>query len=140
MKKKLFIFSTVITVLLFGVYGCIKKPDVSGIYKGNIEITDQGPNKYSGSGWVPNISKQTLTIELMLAQTDKNISGKIAFGGQSLTIVSGIILDKTISIKTDNFQIDAIVNGNSIDGNINGQYMGQDSGGHTVTGSFKTIK
>ena len=143
MTKQAFITSILVTVLLCGFYGCSGKTDVSGIWKGTADVTD-----YWGTKKQP---KHTDQIELMLAQTDKNISGNVKLAGESLTIDSGTIVDKTISLKTHNaiettksgrYEIEATVSGNSINGTIKGLYMTLESGGatFTLTGSFNATK
>jgi len=135
MKKHLFI--TVLLFFVVVVIGCSGKRDVTGIWKGKLD----GTNKGLASGQVTNI---TDTIELMLAQSDKNISGKITLANVSnpvsFTIKSGIIVDKAISLEADELKIDAVVNGNSIDGKFSFYYGGMLEERRQITASFQAKK
>lgn len=132
MKRKLFISIMLVTVFLLGIYGCSSKSDISGIWKGTIDTTIKH--------WNGKVVKEKAPIELMIAQTDKNISGNIKVGSKSLAIDSGIIIDKKIVIKVSSFEIEATVNGKSIEGTMKGSFMGQDTGTYRLDGSFKTTK
>jgi len=137
--KNIFIATMLLTVLIFGIYGCSGKSDVTGIWKGKVDLSD--------TNMVENTTRvgSTDPIELMLAQSDKTISGKITIASKTLTISSGLIVDKTLSFEADPLKIDANVNGNSIEGKINAtynDYIPHTLGAvpHKITGSFNVTK
>jgi len=135
MKSNLFITAMMLTFLLCSVYGCSGKSDITGIWKGKLDSIDTDvPSKTT--------YRSTEPMELMLAQTDKSISGKVTVSSQSLTINSGVIVDNIISIEAGAIKIDATVNDKSMEGTLNLNYRPQGGLGslHEVTGSFKLTK
>ena len=127
----------ILAVLLCGVYGCSGKgkSDISGNWKGDVRIT------------VTNLETKkfgmaTKPFDLQIAQIDKTISGKVMLGDLSSPIDSGIIVDKTISIKFSVFKIDAKVNGNYLEGTMFGQDKSNGGKGPVleVKGIFKAKK
>jgi hypothetical protein len=135
MKIKVFIITMILAVILCGVCGCSGKSDISGNWKGDVKIT------------VTNLETKkfgiaTKPIELLIAQTDKTISGKVTLADLSSAIDSGIIVDKTISIKFGVFKIDAKVNGNSLEGTIFGKDKSVAFKGSVIEikGTFKAKK
>ena len=135
MKIKVFIITMILAVILCGVCGCSGKSDISGNWKGDVKIsaTNLETKKFGIT---------TKPIELLIAQTDKTISGKVTLGDLSSAIDSGIIVDKTISIKFGVFKIDAKVNGNSLEGTIFGKDKSVAFKGAVleVKGTFKAKK
>ena len=124
----------VLAIFLCGIYGCTGKTDVSGIWKGEATATIKTP--YDGRKTVTD----TFPIELMLAQTEKNISGKVTFQGKSFTVESGIIVDKIISFQAGVREYNATVNGNSMDGTMSADFYDMLKGQTKITGSFKAKK
>jgi hypothetical protein len=137
MKIRVFIITMILAVLLCGVYGCSGKgkSDISGNWKGDIRITVTNlETKKFGTATKP--------IELQIAQTDKTVSGKFKLGDLSSPIDSGIIDDKTISIKVGVFKIDAKVNGNLLEGTMFGKDKSNGGKGPIleIKGIFKAKK
>jgi hypothetical protein len=141
MKIGLLISVIVLTFVLGGVCGCSGKTDasnaadVSGVWKGNVDVTDTDL-------FTKKVSKKSAPIELILAQTGKNIAGKVTFMGGSATINSGFIVDKTLSLEAGILNIDAISDGKSIEGTIKAEFRGNYGEGsvHRLTGTFKVTK
>ena len=103
--------------LIIGVNGC-KKSDISGVYKNATAIDDRNHKK--------------IPLELMLAQTDKNLSGKVTTGKESRPISFGTIVDDNITLTVSpndtticEIQIDAKIKGNTIEGNFSGSWNGE---------------
>jgi hypothetical protein len=137
MKIKVFIITMILAVLLCGVCGCSGKgkTDISGNWKGDVKISVKNLE-------TKKFGMATKPIELQLAQTDKTISGKFKLADLSSPIDSGIIVDKTISIKVGVFKIDAKVNGNYLEGTMFGKDKSNGGKGPVleVKGTFKAKK
>lgn len=132
MNNKCFWKLAFISCLILLTCGC-HKSDISGIYKGKIDVTD----KDLAFG---KVETGTADLEMMLAQTGKNISGKVTFAGQSRAITSGIIVEDKISIEADSLKIDAFVKGNSISGSLSQRYGGIVQSVHEINGTFNVNK
>jgi len=135
MKAKLFIIAVLFTFFLCCICGCSGKPDASGIWKGKAVFTDTDL-------WTKKVKKGNDTIELMLAQSDKNINGKITVNNQAIQIDSGFIIDNKISLKAGPINIEATINGSNLDGTIKSEYRGEYGIGsvHKLEGTLKLTK
>lgn len=147
MKIRFLISVIILAVILCGSYGCSKKAnvsnasnsfnesDVSGIWKGNQNTTDI--NLFN-----KEVSRSSGPIELVLAQTGKSIAGRITFSGGSVNIESGFIVGEVLSFTAGNLNIDAIVDGKSIEGTVKVEYRDDHGVGavHKMTCTFKVTR
>ena len=70
-------FAAILLLMLTTLSGCFWKSDLTGIYKGQLNGSDTNLAIHQKAGDI------SMPMELMLAQTDKNISGKITISKSS---------------------------------------------------------
>lgn len=132
MKTRLFFAIILMFFLIIGVNGC-KKSDISGVYKNATGIEDSNHKK--------------IPLELMIAQNDKNLSGKVTIDKESRPISFGTMVDDNITITVSpndttvcEIQIDAKIKGNIIEGNFIGTWIDERGRIEGYKGPFKVTR
>lgn len=143
MKARL-VIATAISFFILSLISCSKSGsdvsteaafDATGIWKGEAKVVDTDL-------FTKKVSNETVPIEIRLAQTGRNIAGKIIMGDKEIAIERGFVIDRSVSFEAGVLSFDASVGDNGIEGVFKGKFRGDYGVGsmHELNGSFKAGK